>query len=257
MATVLPSEAVKLILKVCPHTSVNSNPTLGHLDAKGLAAVIATVDEIPRELLAVDSATLTEFIEATAVVRYFIDECRTLGNNARGIPGSYVTVIRDVLQKCPDQAVPAATASLSFIQDQGFRDDLRADIASVDASFKERDWKAATVMAGSVMEALLLWALQQKPAAAVQAQLNICTSAGACGTPRRAAPEEWDLHHYIEVAAGLGFIKSDTASQLRIAKDFRNLIHPGRVVRLSKKCDRGTALAAAAGVEFAIRDLTP
>lgn len=54
----------------------------------------------------------------------------------------------------------------------------------------------------------------------------------------------------------LGIMKKETASQTRLAKDFRNLIHPGRSQRLAQKCDRGTAYAAAASVEFVIRNLT-
>jgi hypothetical protein len=43
----------------------------------------------------------------------------------------------------------------------------------------------------------------------------------------------------------------------RLAKDFRNLIHPGRSVRLARVCDQPTALAPVAGLGFLVRDLTP
>src|SRR5438094_314735 len=58
--------------------------------------------------------------------------------------------------------------------------------------------------------------------------------------------EKWDLHEYTEVAARLGIIKADTAAQVRLARTFRNLIHPGRVQRLGQKADRFTALSALA-----------
>jgi hypothetical protein len=67
----------------------------------------------------------------------------------------------------------------------------------------------------------------------------------------------WHLHEYVEVAAHLGIVKTDTASQVRLAKDARNLVHPGRATRLQQKCDRGTALTALAAVEAVVRDLTP
>ncbi|MCI1909012.1 MAG: hypothetical protein LKI99_04780 [Acetobacter fabarum] len=41
-----------------------------------------------------------------------------------------------------------------------------------------------------------------------------------------------------------------------IAKDFRNLIHPGRAQRLGQVCDRATALTALAAVESIARDLS-
>jgi hypothetical protein len=51
-------------------------------------------------------------------------------------------------------------------------------------------------------------------------------------------------------------IKDETATEATLAKDFRNLIHPGRSVRLQQVCDRATALTALASVEHVIRDLS-
>ncbi len=67
----------------------------------------------------------------------------------------------------------------------------------------------------------------------------------------------WTLHHYIEVAAHLRIIGERTAEQARLAKDYRNLIHPAAAIRLKEECHRGTALGAAGAVEFVIRDLAP
>ena len=69
--------------------------------------------------------------------------------------------------------------------------------------------------------------------------------------------ERWLLPDYVEVAGELGIIKQGTVQQARLAQGFRNLIHPGRVIRLGVKCDRGTALSALAAVELVVRDLTP
>jgi len=74
--------------------------------------------------------------------------------------------------------------------------------------------------------------------------------------PRRPL-EDWNLGEYIDAATVLRLIKPDTGVQASIAKDFRNLIHPGRAQRLAVSCDRGTALAALAGVELVARDLRP
>jgi len=68
--------------------------------------------------------------------------------------------------------------------------------------------------------------------------------------------DRWELHSFIEVAAKLEVIGEDTAQQARLAREYRNLIHPGREKRLGQKCDRGTALAAVAAVEFVVRDLS-
>ena len=68
---------------------------------------------------------------------------------------------------------------------------------------------------------------------------------------------EWYLPQYIDVAEELNIIKSDTGTAARLAQNFRNLIHPGRVERLEQICDRGTAFATIAALEHVVRDLTP
>src|SRR5215204_1727747 len=69
----------------------------------------------------------------------------------------------------------------------------------------------------------------------------------------------WHLPDYIEVAAKLPATKpligSQTADLLRLVKNFRNLIHPGAAKRLSKKCDRSTALTALAGIVAVVNEL--
>jgi hypothetical protein len=147
------------------------------------------------------------------------------------------------------------TTQLAFVTDIDLRDQLRIDIGWATQAFTNGDWKAATVLSGSIVEAMLLWALDhanpQNVAAAVTAleTSNVLTRR----TPTNLV--DWSLHQYAEVAASLGLISSETVAQVRLGKDFRNLIHPGRSIRLSRKCDRGTALASLAAVEMVAGDL--
>ena len=102
-----------------------------------------------------------------------------------------------------------------------------------------------------VVEALLLWALQQQnpsavSGAAARRSLNVSSNL-----------EKWSLYEYIEVASELTLITAETATQCMLAKDFRNLIHPGRAQRLAQECNRGTAFSAVAAMEHVINDLTP
>ncbi len=66
----------------------------------------------------------------------------------------------------------------------------------------------------------------------------------------------WVLKNYIEVSAELGVIKPKTQVQADLAREYRDLIHPGRVQRLAQTCDRGTALAASAALERIVDDLS-
>jgi hypothetical protein len=106
------------------------------------------------------------------------------------------------------------------------------------------NWKAATVLAGAASEALLFWSIGPDPDLTNISQ------------PPRGLPQKWDFADYIRVALALGSIKNSTAQQATLAKDFRNLIHPGRAQRLGEVCDRGTALTALAAVELISRDLS-
>jgi len=109
-------------------------------------------------------------------------------------------------------------------------------------------WKAATVIAGSVAEALLLDALLKRAAEAQAA-------GKALEPPVEKKLDSWDLDALTKVAAKLGVIDGGTADACKLARGFRNLIHPGRSRRLEITCDRGTAFIAVAAVDHVIRDL--
>jgi len=130
-------------------------------------------------------------------------------------------------------------------------------MGAINRALSNGEWKAATVLAGSVIEALLLWALEQRPPADISAGIAAAMSARALTREPDNDLERWDLHEYTEVAANLGIIKNDSAAQTRLARRFRNFIHPGLAQRVAQKCDRATALSAVAGAEHVARDLTP
>jgi len=106
-------------------------------------------------------------------------------------------------------------------------------------------------MAGAVLESLLLWAVSKY----TEAQRAAAITAQKLENLDAAHPEAWGLGKYIPVAQHLEAISSSTAQQARLAQNFRNLIHPGRQIRLQMKCDRGTARSALAAVDLTIRDL--
>jgi len=69
-------------------------------------------------------------------------------------------------------------------------------------------------------------------------------------------PNEWNLYQYIPFALTAGIISESTAKGCLVAKDFRNLIHPGVSIRKNIKCDRGTAFKSIGGMEHVINDLS-
>lgn len=252
MARVLPSQAASIIRRAYPFVeAADDPPPLGIGDAGNLSSILAIVDAIPEELIALEGDELFALIGGHAAIAHHVQRWEVQGKLGGFVTGSTLKMMWLALKRCPDQVVPETVSALSFLADHQLRESLRVDIAEVERALVDGEWKSATVMSGSIIESLLLWALDQQRTLAEQ------TAVGVSKHPIKDALEAWSLYHYIEVAHALNVIKDDTAAQLRLAKDFRNLIHPGRAKRLAQKCDRATARAAAAGIDFVVRDLTP
>jgi hypothetical protein len=167
-----------------------------------------------------------------------------------------VTIIRRALAKCPDEYPPPATTELLFVADAELRESIRRDVGAANRALNNSEWKAATVLAGAAIEAILHWRLQDSSpgTAAVQAAVAALVSSVAMSKPDNNI-DRWELHHFIEVAAHLSLLKPDTRNAAQLARNFRNLIHPGRAARLAQTCDRATALSALGALEHVIRDL--
>jgi hypothetical protein len=272
MARVVPSLIVAAIDTMFPEIAEQASGNQGAIIYDGtkrlsIAALLQLLDELPSEFLMVDSARYTVFISSVAAIREALATWRsghvkfTLYLLDGAVPVyNPVTHVREVLRNCPDEIPAVSTLSLLFIPDGDLRNSIRLDISAANANLLSGEWKGGTVLAGSAIEALLLWAIQEHE----RQHPGTSAAAGAARVARKRLnrqpdtnPERWALDEYIEVAEELQLIEPETARQARQAKDFRNLIHPGRAARLGQKCDRATALAAIAALEFVVRDLTP
>lgn len=259
MPRILPSQVVKSIEQLFPHwVQAERNTTVSGMPDMTFKfqAVIDLVEQIPSELITLKDDEYAMFSASVSSIRW------SLKNPTKG-QGGYqialhpipefgnvnpIAIVSDMLRKCPDEFPSTNTNELQFIEDTDLRHNLRNDLSAINRALVNNEWKAATVLAGSVLEALLLWKLDQdRPKArATDHAVN----------KNLKSLEEWHLPDYIEVAAELTLIRERTTTQARLAKDFRNLIHPGRSVRLRENCNRGTALGAVAAVELAIEDLS-
>ena len=160
-----------------------------------------------------------------------------------------VLLIREVMESLPDQVIPETVAGLEFIKDDTYRINLRTDIASVDALLHAGQWKAAMVIAGSAMEALLLYTLTkygEDKAKAAAKELEI----------KEANLLRWHLPDYVKVAHHLRIINDRCATQAELAQDCRNLIHPGREIRMKTNVSHPDAQSSVAGLAHIVKNLT-
>lgn len=260
MPRIVPSQVVTLVDRLFPWGATQKNTKqevqLERSSTNSLAAVVELADQIPPELITLDPDSYAVYVTSLTAIRTAIRAWQTGGgvDYLTKIPGlgnlNPVTLLRDYLELCPDEFPAPSTAELSFIADQAFRNNLRIDISAAHQAYGNGEYKAATVLAGASVEALLLWALQQ------QSEEVIKTAADKIFKKTDKGLEYWYLHQLIEVANELKIVKKETIALIRLAKDFRNLIHPGRSIRLAQICDRSTTLSTLAALEAAARDLS-
>lgn len=217
-------------------------------DRSVVQAIIDLVDQIPPELITLPPERYTSFSVAVSVARHSIG-APAPGRNVNQaemvtlpIFGGHtpLRVIYDSLGMCPDEAATAQTSGLDFITDAGLRESLRTDISTATSALMNHEYKGATVLAGAVVEGLLLWGLDRFGDA------NMRT---AYPQAKTAPLEKWMLGDYIGTAHACKLISDATKKQAELAQDFRNLIHPGKAQRLDAKCTLGTAYSALAAVD--------
>jgi hypothetical protein len=133
--------------------------------------------------------------------------------------------------QCRDQA-PPPEPELLFIAEDDVRLGLEDRIQAAWTDFRANEWMGATVLAGHTLEALLLWAVKKRIGSA---------------TPPKP-PDRLALHELIDEAAKLNLITPEGKRQADLARDARNLIHPGKATRSGSACSKATALMALAAV---------
>ena len=262
MSRVMPSQVVETIDEMFPHAGMGRPyGVFTYVESSKFLGILNLVKEIPSELINLCSADYAELILATSAIEAQLEiwksnhEVVSKMKQANG--GDPITVIRRVLAKCPDEYPPQSTTELSFITDNELRESIRRDAGGAIRALNNAEWKAATVLAGATIEALLHWRLREPlPGSdALQDAVNALVRDETFAKKPKSEMGRWCLHHFIEVATHLKLIKPDTSSAAKLAQNFRNLIHPGRVARLEQTCDRGTAYSAIGAMEHVIRDL--
>ena len=266
MARVVPSQVVDLIDRVFPWAAAQKPDERVRIMPEHdgvLSAIAAMAGSIPEDLIPLTPTDASNFNVGLWTIRAQLDSWRAHGrtgsmDKVKGVDArNPVTLLRECLAKCPDEPVPVTAKEFVYVKDADLRRSLLSDFFAVSRALSNGEWKAATVLAGSCLEALLLWAVMEtkgKDSAGFFAAMKKAVARELRNSPPRN-PEKWNLYQLIEVCFDLGLITGNTVAQARLAKEFRNLIHPGKAIRLAAECNIGTAMAARAALEFTALDL--
>jgi hypothetical protein len=206
-----------------------------------------------------DATRYTELRGASAARRAAIGMWQNQGATYTiyNVAGGYspVFLVRRALEDLPDSVPEPNTAELAFLADAPLIQTLRSDISTAVSALRNSEGKAATVMAGSVIEALLLWAITQHDEPRWKQAMTQAVAHDLMKT-RRDDPDRWHLADYVEVAGELGCIGDSTRASARLTKKYRNLIHAGKAQRTGETCNLGTAHIAIGSMDRVVRDLT-
>jgi hypothetical protein len=261
MASMMPTQVVQTIDELFPNAKRNMRGGLIFGHSPYLVGLLQLLKGVPDELITVSSAEYAELLLAVSMIEETLAHWKIsmrVGGPAGemlDVKGSNaVSVIRRVLVECPDEIPPSDATELLFVTDPALRDNIRSDLGAVNRALNNAEWKAATVLAGAAIEALLHWRLQEPSPGQAAVKTAVDKLVAAKTFSKKPGPAT--LHHFIEVAGELGLLLPDTCAAARLAQNFRNLIHPGRAARLNQLCSRATAYSAVGALEHVIEDLT-
>ncbi len=264
MARVVPSDIVKHLDNALPViATAEGRQKRFAVDSKAQPGLIQSVAALLREL---DEAVLPQNPEDFVK---FVVARETIESAARTAESGLVVVldkltgykkqnpiaiVREVLADCPDDTIPASTTDLPFITEPAYREMLRRELASIEGFLNTRQWKAAMVIGGSLIEALLCFVLQTHRKEAVAA-LKKLQQQGKLVQKTSDDLNWWHLKEYVTVAHDMGVLQDRTKKLALLAGEYRNLIHPGKAVREQADCTKGTAFGVVGAVLVVIEDL--
>lgn len=248
----VPSEIVQMIRERYPNLADNTN-LASQPEVTFIAGILDAVEHIPSDLI--PSGLGTRLRAVVGSLQRSVRSCE--GDVRRGhLSGRDVGGVLAILEQLPDEPFQPDETALRFIDDEDLRRILSVDIASAHRALSNGEWKSATVLAGSVIEALCLWAIRRTGDDA-QA-LRVAGELRTAGTITTNVPGDllkWHAHELIEVAFALRLIPEDAVGVARTTKNYRNLIHPGRELRTGERCTRGTSHVAVGAMERVVESL--
>jgi hypothetical protein len=130
-------------------------------------------------------------------------------------------------------------ANFEYIRDEGFRQSLEADYAEMNSALNVHAWKAVHVLAGSIVEAVLIDYL-----------IEVAEKSG--DEKARVDAMKADLAAAITACKDAGILTEKTANLSSVIREYRNLIHPARVIRLRETVDEQGAKVAVALTEMVV-----
>lgn len=138
------------------------------------------------------------------------------------------------------EVIDSQSQRFDFITDDAFRSSLESDWHELEACWNAACWKAVHVLAGSIVEALLADLLDPHAALVKLAAGDVYAK---------------DLNSLVQLCSQAKLITERTVQLSSVVRGYRNLIHPGRIIRLNETIDANSAAVAKSVVAMVISEV--
>jgi hypothetical protein len=201
--------------------------------------LLSLLDKLPADLVTLPFHDLLEFERCRAVLATALPKWDLGGAQDASIESKNpVERIRRLLMGCPNE-LPPPEPEFPFVTNDDIRLGIEDRTRAAWIDFNAKEWLGATTSAAVALETILLWEVKRMRDAA---------GGDGAGTKQSKMPDDMVLGELINETRALGSISEDAAKQARLARDARNLIHPGKVARSGSPCNKATVLTALAGL---------
>ena len=237
---ILPSEIIIAIETFIGLKSTDiDDRRLKHHYLPEFKAILALLNDVPSELLELPFQSYLELSRCRAVLAATVARWE-VGDTVvvRDVGGKdAIERVRQLMLQCRD-TIPPPEPELPFIEDADRRASVEEKIRAAWIDFSAQEWLGATTFAGSALESILLWAAEA-----------VCLKT-------KKAPNDMVLSELVDAVAGAGLLTSSGENLAHMARDARNLIHPGRVAKLGVSCTKASALTAMAALYTVAEELS-
>lgn len=128
----------------------------------------------------------------------------------------------------------------SFIFDDEFREIFIADYIEMNSCAEAKAWKSVMIMSGSIIEALLIDSL-------VNSNIKEYPKSKLL---------KIDLNKAITLCSENGILSDKAKNLSDVVRNYRNLIHPGKVIRMQENPSEQDATIAKSLVDIILRELS-
>ncbi len=249
MQSVTPRVIVEAIDDMFPPMQVDlDSRRIDHRWHVQVRALLGLLEQLPKEFVTLASRDYVEFERCRAALATAIPAWSLHGTYPVPDVGGKDAVerIRRLMMICPD-ALPPPQPEFPFVKNEDLRFEIEDRVRAAWIDFGANEWLGATTFAAVALETVLLWEVKQSIRFERQ---------NAAVKTKKKSPDEMLLGELVEAAVATGSISDDAAKLAQLARDARNLLHPGKAARTGWRCNKATALTAFAALYQVANELS-